>query len=86
MGQGLAAIADNVKKRKEAEQAASGGVTPPVAGLAAAKPKPKPAPKPAPVAAQSTNELAKRVDAVTAGTVDETDAVIAKQREAMKRK
>jgi hypothetical protein len=85
MGQGLAAIAENVKKRKEAEAAASGKTPPPVAGLKAAAPKPTPKPKPAAPPA-STGDLAKRVDAVTAGTVDDTDAVIAKQREAMKRK
>ena len=54
MAQGLGAIADNIKKRKEAEEAARGG--PAIEGLKAATPKPDPPPpaekpKPAPKAA-----------------------------------
>lgn len=71
MGQGLAAIAENVKKRKEAEAAASGKTPPPVAGLKAAAPKPsKPAaPK---VPAKSTSALTSDVDRLLAGYEDTT--------------
>lgn len=72
MGQGLAAIAENVKKRKEAEEAASGKpVTPapPVAGLAAAKPKPKPTPPPT---KKTTSQLTSDVDRIMAGYEDTT--------------
>lgn len=48
--QGLGSIADYVKKRKEAQDAAEGKPSAPVQGLQkAAPPKPQPEPEPAPV-------------------------------------